>query len=105
VSLALATTGLVVITNPSSPMLTAKLASLAMVTSLISPVASTLTHVETPPLLTISSAPLITAHMTPSTIITTKPIGTSSSGITRSLGVIEVKKEFITSWSIASLRA
>ena len=79
------TIGLEVITSPSSPTLVVDPASFAMVTSHVSLVAS----VPMPSIL------LMTTPVTPSTVITTKPMETSPSGITHSPEVIEVKKEFI----------
>ena len=95
VPLAVVTTGLMVITNPSFPTLIFEPASSAMVTDPVSSVASMLIYVETPSRLTASSAPLMTAPMTPSTVITTKPMNTSPSRIIQSPGVIEVEKEFV----------
>lgn len=85
-----ATTTDLTMINPSSPTIIVELTSSTAVTDPASSVASMLVYVETSRL-TVSSAPLMTALVTPLTITTTKPMETSF-GITCSLGVIEVEK-------------
>ena len=90
-----ANTILEMITDPSSSTLAIEPAFSAMLTDPGSSVASMLISTEGSPQLTVSSAPLMTAPMTPSMIITTKPMETTPLGITRSPRVIEVEKEFL----------
>ena len=75
------------------------------ITNPASLVASMLLSVETPPRLTAFSALLMTTPVDPLTFITTKPMETSSLGITRSPGVIEVEKEFVAELVDTSSRA
>ena len=67
-----------------------------MITSPTSLVASTLVSMKTPPrLLPASPVPLTAAPAMPSMIMITNITETSSSGLTQSLGVIEVEKKFV----------
>ena len=89
------TTNLVVITSLSPPTLIVESTSSTTVTDPVSSVTGMLMPMETPPLLTISSVPLMTAPVTSSTVITIKPMETSLSVITRSPVLIEVEKKFV----------
>ena len=95
VPLVAVTTDQMVITSLCFLTLIIELASSAMFIDPTSSVANMLISAETPPRLTISSAPLMTAPVTPSIVITTKPMEIFPSRITRSPGVIEVEKEFV----------
>jgi len=93
----LATTGLKVITNPTSPTLVVEPVLPEIVTSPTSIVASVLVSMKTPP-----RSPAI-PHLSPasasaisSTIMTVKSVEVLSSRTTRSPGVIEAEKEFMT---------
>jgi len=67
-----------------------------MITNPTSLVASTLVSMRVPPqLLPISSAQLAASSTCPSTIVTSKLTKTFSAKITRSPGVVEVKKKFV----------
>ena len=93
-SLVLATSGLQLVICSRSPIPVIDLDS--MITSLTSLVANTLNSMKTPSqLVPVSSALLMTASATPSTIVTTKLPETSPSKLTRSPGVIEAEKEFM----------
>jgi len=85
-----------VITSLASPTLIVEPTSSEMVTSLIFLVAGALVTMKSPPqLLTVSSALLTDALVMASTIMITKSMETSPSGLTRSLGLIEVEKELV----------
>ena len=91
VSSASATTDLRVITSPGSPMMVVEPTSPTFLA------ASTLVSMKTPPRLQIvSSIPLRAAPAMPSMIVIANVTETSPSGLTCSLGVIEVGKEFMT---------
>jgi len=94
ISLALVTTGLVVIMSLYSPARVVE--PEPMITIPTSLVVSTFVSMRTPPqLLPIFSAQLTATSATPSTIVTTKLTETSSVKITRSHGVVKVEKEFM----------
>jgi len=108
----LITTGLRVITSPISLTLVVESAFLGVVTSLTSVVAGVLVSTKTPPRLPVIPRPSpMNASATSSTIMIVKLVKVLSSRITRSSGVIEAEKEFVTKmvdsfykslkWSIA----
>ena len=90
------TTGLKVITSPTSPTLVVKPGLLEIVTSPISIVASVLVSMRTPP-----RSPVVprlspaNASVISSIIMTVKLVKALSLGTTRSPGVVEVEKEFV----------
>jgi len=92
----LATTGLRVISSPTSPTLVVEPVLPGVVTSPTSIVAGVLVSMKTPPRPPANPHPSPTsASATSSTIITVKSVEILSSGITHSLGVIEAEKEFV----------
>ena len=105
------TAGLRVITIPTSPTLIVEPALFGVVTSPTFVVAGVPVSMKTPRLPTIPLPSLTSVSATSSTIMTMKLVKVLSSGITRSPGVIEAEKEFVTEmvnnfykslkWSIA----
>jgi len=92
----LTTTGLRVITSPTSPTLVVEPALPEIVTSLTSIVAGVLVSMKTPPRTPAIPRPsLASASAISSTIMMVKPVEALSSGTTRSPGVIEAEKEFV----------
>ena len=92
----LITTGLKVITSPTSLILVVEPALPEIVTSPTSIVASVLVLMRTPP-----RSPVI-PHLSPasasaisSTVVSVKPVEALSSGTTHSTGVVEAEKEFM----------
>ena len=92
----LTTTGLRIITSPTSPTLVIELVLPEIITSPTSIMAGILVSMKTHsrsttiPRLSPASASAIS-----STIMTVKPVEVLSSGTTRSPGVVEVEKEFV----------
>ena len=94
--LVLATTGLRIITSPTSPTLVVEPVLREVVISPTSIVASVLVSMKTPP----RSPPIPrpspgSASAISSTVMTVKPLEALSSGATRSPGVVEAEKEFM----------
>ena len=102
----LATTGLRVITIPTSPTLVVEPVLSGIVTSLTSIVSGVLVSMKTPlrpPAIPRPSSASSSAIS--STIMTVKPVKVSSFGTTRSPGVIEAKKILWLRWLTASTGA
>ena len=92
----LATTGLRIITSPTSPTLVIEPVLSEIVTSPVSIVAGVLVSMKTPPRSpTIPRLSPASASAIFSTIMLVKPVEVLSSGITCSPGVIEAEKEFV----------
>jgi len=92
----LITTGLRIITSPTSPTLVVEPVLPEVVTSPTSIVVSVLVSMKTPPRSpAIPRSPPASVSATSSTVMTVKPVEALSSGTTRSRGVIEAEQEFV----------
>ena len=92
----LTTTGLRIITSPTSPTLLVEPVLLEVVTSPTSIMASVLVSMKTPPRsLKIPRPSPASVSATSSTVMTVKPVEALSSAITRSPGAIEAEQEFV----------